>query len=196
MRKLFLALLISGPLLFGNELVETAVLAGGCFWGVEGVFEEIKGVVEVRSGYSGGKKSTAKYRIVSSGKTDHAESVEVVYNPSIINYSKLLEVFFLIVHDPTQLNYQGPDVGREYRSAIFYNSKSQRDIALDYIEELEEKRIFSTAIVTEVQKLDKFYPAEDYHQDFIKKNPDNAYVCYWDIPKIEELKKKYPELVK
>lgn len=196
MKSIIIAFLFITGSLFGNESLETAVLAGGCFWGVEGVFEEIRGVLQVKSGYSGGLKENATYKIVSSGKSDHAESVEIVYDPEIISYKKLLEVFFMIVHDPTQLNYQGPDVGREYRSAIFYNSPKEKEIALEYINYLEENRIFSSKIVTLVEKLDRFYPAEEYHQDFIKNNPGNAYVCYWDIPKIKALREKYPELVK
>lgn len=196
MKSIILALLFIAGSLLGSDPLEIAVLAGGCFWGVEGVFEEVKGVVRVDSGYSGGREDTATYKIVSSGKSNHAESVEIVYDPSVISFRKLLEVFFLIVHDPTQLNYQGPDKGREYRSVVFYNSPQQKKIAQEYIDYLEKNRVYPSPIVTILEELDRFYHAEEYHQDFIKNNPGNAYVCYWDIPKIKALREKYPELVK
>lgn len=174
---------------------QTAVLAGGCFWGMEGVFERLKGVVDVTSGYSGGKAQTAQYRIVSTGKTDHAESIQVIYDPSIISYGKLLKVFFSVAHDPTQLNYQGPDIGSQYRSAIFYADEHQKCMAEEYIRTLDRAKVFQKPIVTQVVPFQKFYPAEDYHQDFMERNPKHPYIVYWDVPKVEHLEKSFPELV-
>lgn len=174
---------------------ETAVLAGGCFWGVEAVFEELMGVKDVQSGYSGGDASTADYSTVSTGTTGHAESVKIVFDPSAISYGKLLEVFFAVAHDPTQLNYQGPDHGTQYRSAIFYANDTQRDVAEQYIRELDDAGVYPKPIVTQVVPLKAFYPAESYHQDFIEKNPNQPYVVYWDLPKLEHLQRAYPELV-
>lgn len=175
--------------------VETAVLAGGCFWGVEGVFEQLEGVLSVESGYSGGSKESANYNMVGNGNTGHAESVKIVYNPNKISYRTLLEVFFTVAHDPTQLNYQGPDIGTEYRSVVFYANNIQKKITEDVIEEIEKKSIYKGNIVTEVVPLKEFYVAEDYHQDFLRLNPDNRYIAYWDIPKIEELWINYPQLI-
>ena len=175
---------------------EEAVFAGGCFWGVEAVFESLAGVIEAESGYSGGNADTAEYRLVSTGATGHAEAVRVIYDPGVINYSSLLEVFFNIAHDPTQLNYQGPDVGTQYRSAIFYTSDEQQRAAVEAISRLEKERRYRNSVVTEVTPLQAFYPAEDYHQDFIRKNPEHPYVVYWDIPKLEHLMKEYPRLLR
>jgi peptide-methionine (S)-S-oxide reductase len=174
---------------------ETAVLAGGCFWGMEGVFERLKGVLDVTSGYSGGKAQTAHYNIVSTGTTGHAESIRVTFDPSIITYGELLEVFFTVAHDPTQLNYQGPDTGSQYRSAIFYADEHQKRIAEEYIRTLEDAGVYEKPIVTQVVPLQAFYPAEDYHQDFMDRNPNQPYIAYWDVPKVEHLKKAFPELV-
>jgi peptide-methionine (S)-S-oxide reductase len=173
----------------------TAVLAGGCFWGMEGVFEQLKGVMDVTSGYSGGEEQTAHYKIITTGSTDHAESIRVTFDPSSISYGELLKVFFSVAHDPTQLNYQGPDIGRHYRSAIFYAGEQQKRIAEEYIRTLERSKIFKKRIVTQVVPLEKFYQAEDYHQDFMDLNPNHPYIVYWDAPKVEHLKKAFPELL-
>lgn len=178
---------------FSTEGMETAVLAGGCFWGVEAVFERVTGVIDVKSGYSGGDASTAKYHQVSSGRTGHAEAVEIVYDPETVDYETLLNVFFVVAHDPTQLNYQGPDHGTEYRSAIFYANEEQRQVAIEVIRELSGS--YRDEIVTELNELTEFYDAESYHQDFVEKNPSYPYVVYWDLPKIEHLGKEFPELI-
>ena len=175
---------------------EKAVLAGGCFWGVEAVFDELKGVKNVVSGFSGGKAVTAHYEIVSTGMTGHAESVEITYDPAQISYRQLLQVFFAVAHDPTELDYQGPDHGTQYRSAIFYANDEQKRIAEATIRELGEKHVFPAPIVTKVVPLAGFYPAEDYHQHFIAKNPDYPYVVYNDLPKLKELHKRFPGLLK
>lgn len=172
----------------------TAVFAGGCFWGTQSVFERVKGVVATTAGYSGGSASTATYDQVTTETTDHAESVKVVYDPSKITYGKLLQIFFSVVHDPTQLNRQGPDVGTSYRSAIFYTSEDQRKISTAYIAQLDAARVFSNPIVTQVVPLQGFYDAESYHQDYALHNPNNPYILVCDRPKIEELKKQYPDL--
>jgi peptide-methionine (S)-S-oxide reductase len=174
---------------------QTAVLAGGCFWGMEGVFEQLKGVKDVVSGYSGGKAQTAHYGIVSSGTTGHAESIKVTFDPSVISYGELLKVYFSVAHDPTQLNYQGPDRGSQYRSSIFYANEHQKQIAEEYISILERAKVFRKPIVTQVVPLKAFYPAEDYHQNFMDRNPTYPYIVHWDIPKVEHLKKEYPELI-
>jgi peptide-methionine (S)-S-oxide reductase len=175
---------------------ETAVLAGGCFWGMEGVFERLKGVVDVVSGYSGGSARTARYELVGTGTTGHAESIQVVFDPSQISYGTLLEVFFSVAHDPTQLNFQGPDHGTQYRSAIFYGSEEQKRVAEQYIRTLEKARVFRKPIVTQVVPLAAFYPAEDYHQDFMDRNPDYPYIVYWDRPKVAHLKEAFPQLLR
>ncbi|WP_168203473.1 peptide-methionine (S)-S-oxide reductase MsrA [Oceanispirochaeta crateris] len=177
------------------EGMETAVFAGGCFWGVEAVFEGLQGVENVVSGYSGGSADTASYYSVGAGNTGHAESVEIVFNPETIDFETLLEVFFTVAHDPTQLNYQGPDVGSEYRSVVFYTSEDQKASTMRMIEKLDSQMVFPEKIVTELAPLDTFYPAEDYHQDFMKLNPNHGYIVYWDRPKIVELEKKYPHLL-
>ena len=172
---------------------ETAVFAGGCFWGTQAVFERVKGVVKTTAGYSGGAANTATYDQVTTETTHHAESVEVVFDPSRITYGQLLRVFFTI-HDPTTLNRQGPDVGTSYRSAIFYSSPDQKRIAEAYIAQLTAQKIFPQPIVTEVTPLKAFYAGEDYHQDYALKNPDNPYILVCDRPKIETLKTDYPDL--
>jgi peptide-methionine (S)-S-oxide reductase len=174
---------------------ETAVLAGGCFWGMEGVFERLKGVTDVVSGYSGGDKSTAKYDIVSTGRTGHAESIRIEFDPSKITFGTLLKVYFSVAHDPTQLNYQGPDHGTQYRSVIFYTNAAQEKIAREYIRIIDNAGVFKDPIVTQVVPFKAFYQAEAYHQDFMDNHPNNPYIVYWDLPKIALLKEKYPELV-
>ena len=174
---------------------QKAVLAGGCFWGMEGVFERLKGVMDVTSGYSGGEEKKAHYNMVSSGFTDHAESIQVTYDPSSISYGELLKVFFSVAHDPTQLNYQGPDKGTQYRSAVFYADDHQKRIAEEYIGTLGRSRIFREPVVTQVVPLEAFYPAEDYHQDFMERNPNHPYIRYWDVPKVKHLNEDLPELV-
>jgi peptide-methionine (S)-S-oxide reductase len=173
---------------------QRAVFAGGCFWGTQAVFERVKGVVHTTAGYAGGSAATATYDQVTTEKTGHAESVEVVYDPSKITYGQLLRIFFSVAHDPTQLNRQGPDVGSSYRSAIFYVGEEQRRIASAYIAQLDEAKVFSGKIVTEVTPLKGFYRAEDYHQDYALHNPTNPYILVCDRPKIESLKQQFPEL--
>src|SRR5438034_738154 len=173
---------------------QTAVFAGGCFWGVEAVFEHVKGVKSVVSGYSGGTKETANYETVSSGKTDHAESVMIKFDPAVVTYQQLLFIFFSVAHDPTQLNEQGPDHGRQYRSVIFYTNDDQKTQALAFIDAIEKSKALSKPVVTEVVPFQAFYKAEDEHQDFVKNNPDYPYVVYNDLTKLKELKKKFPEL--
>jgi peptide-methionine (S)-S-oxide reductase len=175
---------------------ETVVLAGGCFWGVEAVFDELKGVSHVVSGYAGGAKTTAHYEIVSTGMTGHAESVEVTFDPTAISFDRLLDVFFLVAHDPTQLNRQGPDTGSQYRSEIFYTNERQRDAATAYIRRLAEAKTYRGPIVTTLAPLQAFYPAEEYHQHFMARNPDYSYIVYNDRPKVELLKRRFPELLK
>jgi peptide-methionine (S)-S-oxide reductase len=173
---------------------ETAVFAGGCFWGVQTTFERIKGVEKTWAGYSGGTKATANYSDVSSETTGHAESVKVVFDPRKISYGTLLRVFFSVVHDPTELNRQGPDVGTSYRSVIFFTSPEQEKIANAYIAQLDEAKAFPRKIVTQVVPLEAFYDAEEYHQDYAEKNPDNPYIQVCDIPKVKALKAQFPEL--
>ncbi len=175
---------------------QTAVFAGGCFWCTEAVFEHLVGVQKVISGYAGGDAATAHYKIVGEGRTDHAESIEVTYDPARITYGQLLKVFFSVAHDPTQLNRQGPDYGKQYRSAIFFNSPEQKRTAEAYIAQLSAAKVLSGPIVTQVVPLTKFYPAEDYHQDFVKNNPNYPYVVVNALPKLEKLKKLYPDLIK
>jgi peptide-methionine (S)-S-oxide reductase len=170
----------------------TAVFAGGCFWGVDAVYKHLKGVKKVVSGYSGGSAGTASYMLVGTGTTGHAEAVQITYDPSQIAYSDLLRVFFAVAHDPTQLNRQGPDVGTQYRSAIFYVDAQQKDVAQRYIAQLDAGKVFSKPIVTQVAALDKFYPAEDYHQNYLALHPDQPYIVYHDLPKLEALKKQFP----
>ncbi len=175
---------------------ETAVLAGGCFWGMEAVFDELRGVTNVVSGFSGGSKSTAHYDLVSTGTTGHAESVQITYDPARISYKQLLQVYFTVAHDPTELDYQGPDHGTQYRSAIFYANDEQKRAAEAEIRELTAAHAFSAPIVTKVVPLRGFYPAEAYHQHFVANNPDYPYVVYNDKPKLKVLHEKFPALLK
>ena len=175
---------------------ETAVLAGGCFWGVEGVFESLKGVSSVVSGYSGGKASTAHYEMVSTGNTGHAESVRITYDPSQISYGQLLKVYFSVAHDPTEKNRQGPDWGTQYRSEIFYANDEQKRVAEAYIQQLDAAKVYKKPIVTLVEPLQAFYPAEEHHQHFMARNPTYPYIVYNDAPKVRHLYKEFPELVK
>ncbi|HUI70056.1 MAG TPA: peptide-methionine (S)-S-oxide reductase MsrA [Spirochaetia bacterium] len=174
---------------------QTAVLAGGCFWGMEGVFERLKGVVDVTSGYSGGDADTAHYEMVGSGTTGHAESIQIHYDPSQISYGTLLKVFFTVAHDPTELDFQGPDYGSQYRSAIFYANEGQKEVADGYIRALDQAKVFPKPIVTQVVPLKAFYPAEDYHQHFLDRNPGYPYIVFYDLPKIATLKRMFPQLV-
>jgi len=173
---------------------ETAVLAGGCFWGIQAVFEHVKGVTQVTAGYSGGSSGTAQYEIVSSGTTGHAESVKIVYDPSQISYGQLLKVYFSVAHDPTQRNRQGPDEGTQYRSAIFYAGDEQKRIAEAYIEQLNKAKVYPRPIVTQVIALKGFYPAENYHQDYAVHHPDDPYIRINDLPKLDHLRQTLPEL--
>jgi peptide-methionine (S)-S-oxide reductase len=173
---------------------ETAVFAGGCFWGTQAVFERVKGAIKTTTGYAGGSAATATYDQVVTETTGHAESVEVVYDPSRITYGQLLRIFFSVVHDPTELNRQGPDVGTSYRSAIFYANDDQKRVATAYIAQLDAAKVFPKPIVTEVIPLKGFYRAEDYHQDYALKNPGNPYIQICDLPKISALKQQFPDL--
>lgn len=173
---------------------ESMVVAGGCFWGVQAVFKSVRGVISATSGYAGGSTQTADYETVSTGRTGHAESVRVVFDPSKISYGQLLKVFFAVAHDPTQLNFQGPDVGTQYRSAIFYADPAQQKIAKAYIEQLDAAKVFHGRIVTEVAPLTKFYDAEAYHQDYFFNHPLQPYILINDKPKVEALKQQFPDL--
>jgi peptide-methionine (S)-S-oxide reductase len=175
---------------------EKVVLAGGCFWGMEAVFESLRGVSSAVAGYSGGAKGTAHYEMVSSGLTGHAESVEITYDPSQISFDSLLKVYFLVAHDPTELNRQGPDSGTQYRSAIFFTTDAQKQSAQAYVAQLEKANTFHDKIVTQIVPLQAFYRAEDYHQHFVTKNPDYPYVVFNDLPKLEKLRSQFPDLVK
>jgi peptide-methionine (S)-S-oxide reductase len=176
-----------------SDGIQTAVLAGGCFWGVQGVFQHTAGVVNAVSGYAGGNKATADYNTVSSGTTGHAESVQVKYDPKKISYGKILQIFFSVAHDPTQLNRQGPDSGTQYRSAIFTTSDEQKKVADAYIAQLGAAQVYRRPIVTKVGALEGFYPAEAYHQDYLTLHPSQPYIAYNDLPKIENLKKIFAE---
>jgi len=192
-----LSLFALGLLMLGAAPArERVVLAGGCFWGMEAVFDSVKGVSGVVSGYSGGNAATAHYDIVSTGMTGHAESVEITYDPSRISFAQLLKVYFLIAHDPTELNRQGPDEGSQYRSTIFYTTPGQKAAAENYIRELGRTKTYSAPIVTQIVPLRAFYPAEAYHQHFIERHPDYPYVVYNDLPKLEQLHHRFPELLK
>jgi peptide-methionine (S)-S-oxide reductase len=173
---------------------QTAVVSGGCFWGIQAVFQHVKGVISSTSGYAGGSAKTAEYEIVSTGGTGHAESVQIVYDPSQITYGELLRVFFSVAHDPTQLNRQGPDQGTQYRSSIFYSNAEQKRIAEGYIAQLEKAKIFSRPIVTQVVPLEAFYPAEAYHQNYAALHPNQPYIVYNDAPKVEHLRREFPDL--
>jgi peptide-methionine (S)-S-oxide reductase len=176
--------------------MQTAVLAGGCFWGVEAVFEELQGVADVSSGYAGGNEKSAHYEMVSTGQTGHAESVKITYDASQITYGQLLKVFFSVAHDPTELNRQGPDEGTQYRSAIFFANDEQKQVAQAYIAQLNAAKVFKRPIVTTVVPLQGFFLAEEHHQNFLKRNPTYPYIVYNDLPKLEALKAQLPELLK
>ncbi len=177
-----------------RESVQTAVFAGGCFWGVDAVFKHVKGVESVVSGYSGGRRTTAHYEMVSTGTTGQAESVKIIFDPAKISYDQLLQIFFFVAHDPTELNHQGPDWGTQYRSVIFYANAEQHHAALQFIKKLSADNAFSAPIVTQVVQLQGFYPAEDYHQDFLERHPDNPYIVVNDLPKLDHLRKRFPAL--
>ena len=173
---------------------EVAVISGGCFWGIQAVYEHTKGVISATSGYAGGTEETAQYETVSSGRTDHAESVKIVYDPSEITYGQILMIFFSVAHNPTELNKQGPDWGTQYRSSIFYGSPEQKKIADAYIQQLNTAKVYPGKIMTQVVPLKGFYPAEGYHQDYLKHHPDNPYIVINDLPKLRNLKKDFPDL--
>jgi peptide-methionine (S)-S-oxide reductase len=177
-----------------NGPPEKAVFAGGCFWGVQLVFQHVKGVTHVTSGYSGGAALTAHYELVGTGTTGHAESVEVTFDPAQVSYERLLEVLFTVAHDPTELDRQGPDTGTQYRSAIFYANEDQKRAAEAVIARLERAKAYSRPIVTQVVPLEAFYPAEDYHQDYATLHPESPYIAINDAPKLERLHEKFPEL--
>jgi peptide-methionine (S)-S-oxide reductase len=173
---------------------QTAVVAGGCFWGIQAVFQHVKGVLSATSGYSGGEAKTAQYEVVSTGETGHAESVKITYDPAQVTYGELLRVFFSVAHDPTQLNQQGPDDGTQYRSVIFYGNDEQKTIAEAYIAQLDKAKVFPQRIVTQVVPLKAFYPAEAYHQNYATLHPDQPYIVYNDAPKVVHLRQQFPEL--
>jgi peptide-methionine (S)-S-oxide reductase len=174
--------------------LQSAVLSGGCFWGVQGVYEHVRGVKNVLAGYAGGERATAEYETVSSGTTGHAESVKITFDPAMISYGQILQIAFSVVHDPTQLNRQGPDVGTQYRSAIFYADDTQKRIAEAYIRQLDQAHAFARPIVTQVNQLKGFYPAEAYHQDYLIHNPNQPYIVFNDLPKIENFRRTFPEI--
>jgi peptide-methionine (S)-S-oxide reductase len=173
---------------------QTLVLAGGCFWGIQAVFQHVKGVITATSGYAGGSVKNPDYPAVSTGRTGHAESVEIVYDPSQVTYGELLRVFFSVAHDPTELNRQGPDEGTQYRSVIFYGNGDQKRIAEAYIAQLDQAKVYRHKIVTQVVALQAFYPAEEYHQNYAKRHPDDGYIVFNDAPKVANLKKEFPEM--
>lgn len=177
-----------------TESSQTAVLAGGCFWGLEGVFEHVRGVSSVRSGYAGGAPEKANYKAVTTGATGHAESVEIVFDPRAISYGKILQVYFSVATDPTQLNRQGPDRGAQYRGNIFYAGADQERVARAYIAQLQAASVYANPIVTRVDALERFYPAEGYHQDYLSRHPTQPYIVANDLPKIENLKRLFPDL--
>lgn len=189
---------VPGPVLDESRAAapakQTAVFAGGCFWGIQAVFQHVKGVVSATSGYSGGTVKNPDYETVSSGNTGHAESVQVVYDPSQVSYGQLLWVFFSVAHDPTELNRQGPDEGTQYRSMIFYENEKQKNIAEAYIAQLDQAKVYRHKIVTQVVALKAFYPAEGYHQNYATLHPDNPYIVYNDAPKVANLRREFPEL--
>jgi len=173
---------------------QTAVIAGGCFWGIQAVFQHVKGVINATSGYSGGSEKTAQYEVVSTGETGHAESVRITYDPSQVTYGQLLKVFFSVAHDPTEMNRQGPDEGTQYRSVIFYSSDEQKHIAEAYIAQLDQAKLFHRPIVTQVVPLKAFYPAEAYHQNYAAMHPNDPYIFFNDAPKVAHLRKELPDL--
>jgi peptide-methionine (S)-S-oxide reductase len=176
----------------GKPASEVAVLAGGCFWGVQGVFQHVKGVTSAVSGYTGGDKATAHYQMVGSGSTGHAESVRITFDPQSVSYGRILQIYFSVAHDPTELNRQGPDTGPQYRSAIFPTSSEQARIAKAYIAQLDQGHLFGAPVVTKIEPGRTFYPAEDYHQDFLARNPTYPYIAINDLPKVENLKRLFP----
>jgi peptide-methionine (S)-S-oxide reductase len=178
----------------GQATSEVTVLAGGCFWGVQGVFQHVEGVTSALSGYTGGTKATADYETVSSGTTGHAESVRITYDPRKISYGRLLQIYFSVAHDPTELNRQGPDTGTQYRSAIFPTTAEQARVAKAYIAQLDQAHAFGAAIVTRIEPDRAFYPAESYHQDYLTRHPTNSYIAYNDLPKVDALKRLFPQL--
>jgi peptide-methionine (S)-S-oxide reductase len=177
-----------------TDTSETVVLAGGCFWGVQAVFQHVKGVNQVLSGYSGGSKDTAQYEVVSSGTTGHAESVQIQFDPRQISYGRILQIYFSVAHDPTELDRQGPDSGTQYRSAIFFANPTQEKVAQAYIAQLDKAHVFGSPIVTKLTQFTAFYPAERYHQNYATLHPDNPYIYYNDLPKVENLKRLFPEV--
>ena len=183
-----------GPAESATSNADTAVFSGGCFWGVDAVFKHVKGVTKVVSGYAGGAADTAQYEIVSTGKTGHAESVQVTYDPSKVSYDDLLKVFFFVAHDPTELNRQGPDTGTQYRSSIWYENEAQKKMADDYIAQLDQQHAFPEPIVTKVVPLTGFYPAEAYHQNYLELHTDQPYIVFNDLPKLAHLQKEFPGL--
>ncbi len=186
---------VSAPLATATS-EQTVVFAGGCFWGVEAVFEHVKGVTEVTSGYAGGDAKTANYKAVSDGDTGHAEAVRITYDSSQVSYQQLLKIFFAVAHDPTELNRQGPDTGTQYRSAIFYTVENQQRIARAYITQLDQAKVFKRPIVTQVVALDSYYKAEAYHQDYLAHHPNEPYIVINDQPKVANLRKQFPDLYK
>ena len=179
-----------------SQAKRTAVFAGGCFWCTEAVFEQLVGVTDVISGYAGGTMESAKYDLVARGSTGHAEVIQVTYEPDKISYGQLLKVFFSVAHDPTQLNRQGPDTGRQYRSAVFYVGEEEKEVVESYIRQLEEAKCFSDPIVTTLEPLVQFYPAEDYHQDYVRLHPSQPYVVYNALPKVKKVRDKYSDQVR
>ena len=189
-----LAILLTSCVSPGTAAEEKAVFAGGCFWGVEAVFEHVIGVIDVRSGYAGGTKETANYEAVGRGATKHAESVEIRFDPAKVTYEQLLYIFFAVAHDPTEVNRQGPDVGTQYRSAIFYVDEKQKKAAAAFIEAVNKSKAFDRPVATELVPLSEFFVAEKYHQDYLKNHPDEPYIVINDLPKLEALRQKFPDL--
>lgn len=181
------------PVTVGTK-TQIAVFAGGCFWGVDAVFKHVKGVVEVESGYTGGSANTAQYDIVSTGRTGHAEAVRIKYDPAKISYQQLLQVFFDVAHDPTQLNRQGPDVGSQYRSAVFYTDSEQKNTVQSHVQQLVNSKAFPKPVVTQIAPLQEFFPAEKYHQNYLALHPEQPYIVFNDMPKLEQLRKQFPAL--
>jgi peptide-methionine (S)-S-oxide reductase len=177
----------------GTSGLQTVVLAGGCFWGVQAVYQHTKGVTQAVSGYAGGQKETAHYEMVGTGRTGHAESVSVTFDPQQISYGKILQIYFSVAHNPTELNRQGPDFGSQYRSAIFYANDEQKRVAAAYIAQLQQAHVFNAPIVTKLEPLAGFYPAEDYHQDFLVLHPSYPYIVFNDLPKLDELKRLFAD---
>ncbi len=194
--SIFFAALVLGLGISVNAFAaeQKAVFGGGCFWGVEAVFEHVKGVKDVRAGYSGGTKETANYDKVSNGSTKHAEVAEIVFDDKVVTYEQLLYIFFAVVHDPTEVDRQGPDVGPQYRSAIFHRDDKQKRSAEAFVLSINSSKVFEKPVATKISPLETFYEAEQYHQDFLKKNPENPYIVQHDMPKLAGLKKKFPEL--